>query len=246
MKKVLVFMGILAIFFLTISDNAFCKSSENKAECERWCNANKPRCVKCDSGMSCGGRDLDIIKSFKKGTGNWYACGLSEYARETLKNKNECLSYCRQHKQDEGCEFCKETAGCGAGYTSIKTFGGRGKNWYACRLTAFRRESAKNRSECDSFCDSNPECFACDTSPACNYGGYNGEILKSFKGYGDNWYACRLTVRGLLTKEREEECEKMCKASDICDYCSPNRCLGSAKTVARFRGKGDTVYACKR
>ena len=250
MKKLWVFTGIFALFFLTFSEDAFAKSKENKAACERWCNENKPACAFCDSNAFCGGknhqaRKYDVIKSFKKGTGNWYACGLSEYERESQKNKAECEAYC---KQNEGCEFCKDRVGCGDKYTAMKTFGGRGENWYACRLTKFRRESAKNRDECDKYCDNNPECFGCDAAPGCNYAGYSGEVLKAFKGYGDNWYACRLTVRGLLTKEREEECEKMCKVSDICDFCTHLQpgCGVGYKVVARFRGKGETVYACKK
>jgi len=179
MKKVLVFTGILAIFFLTLSDNAFCKSSENKAECERWCNANKPRCVRCDSGMSCGGRDLDIIKSFKKGTGNWYACGLSDYARESQKNKADCENYCRSNP---ACVKC--TAGaCGSGIKILKTFGGKGENWRACEKTNWAKHSEEAHDAALKWCtdykkETGEDCRIVKSGQSCPDGFYKSERQK--------------------------------------------------------------------
>jgi hypothetical protein len=246
MKKLMIFTGIMALLFLTMPGNALSKSAENKAACESWCNDNKPQCIKCDSNAFCDGRTLDVIKSFKKGTGNWYACGLSEYAAGSLKNKTDCEAWCKTNEQ---CEFCKDTVGCGARHTSIRKFGGKGKNWYACSLTKFWRESAKNKDDCDKFCDNSPLCDFCAASPACRgegMSGMGGEIVEKFKGYGDNWYACRFTAKGLLTKERKAECEKMCTDSVFCDYCTAAVCRPGSKVVARLRGRGDTVYACKK
>lgn len=242
MKRLWIFMGIVALFCLTLSVNAFAKSSENEAACKKWCKENQPRCVKCDSGMSCGGRDLDIIKSFKKGTGNWYACGLSDYARESLNNKNECLAWCRQN---ERCESCKDKVGCGSGLTSIKTFGGRGENWYACGLSDYKIGSAENEAECEQYCDNDPNCDYCARN-TCDWG-YTGDRIKTFGGRGQNWYACRYTTRSVLGMAREEECNKFCRSSAICDFCTIQRhqCGAGKEVVARFRGKGRTVFACK-
>jgi len=231
MKKPWVLIWISAIFFLTISDNAFCKSGENKAECERWCKANKPRCVKCDSNAFCDGRTLDVIKSFKRGTGNWYACGLSEYGSESLKNKNDCLQWCGQHKQDKGCESCKTTAGCGAGYAAIKMFGGRGENWYACanrdKLSQLRKQ------ECEDWCEDhrtsiNP-CLKCSSKTGCG-SGYR--VAKRFQGEGENWNACEFI-------SSRSQCETYCNAhKPECAFCSGNPGCGAGYTsMETFKGK---------
>ena len=127
MKNLWIFTGILSLFLMILSDNAF---SANKADCERWCNDNSPSCGFRDPNVFCKGSKHQVIKSFRKGTGNWYACGLTEYGSRSLKNKSDCETWC---KGPERCESCKKTAGCGPGYASIKTFGGHGENWYACR-----------------------------------------------------------------------------------------------------------------
>jgi len=232
MKKVLVFTGILAIFFLTLSVSAFAKSSENKAACEKWCNANKPQCVRCDSGMSCGGRDLDIIKSFKEGSGNWYACGLSEYATETQKNKNDCLAWCRQN-EDKGCEFCRDKLGCGAGYNSLKMFGGGGENFYACanrdKLSQMRKQ------ECLSWCRAHIEdqgCTNCSTAVGCGQG---FKVLKRFLGEGENWHACQI-------RAARAECEGFCRGhKPECEFCSANPGCGVGFTsMQTFKGYEDS------
>lgn len=234
MKKLLVFTGILAIlFFLSMSDNAFSKSSENKAACERWCNANKPRCAFCDSDAFCEGRTYDVIKSFKEGTGNWYACGLSEYARESQKNKTDCEAWCRQ---DERCEFCKDKVGCGINYASIKMFGGRGENWYACanrdRLSQLRKQ------ECDTWCEANRDditdpCIKCSSASGCGRG---YKVIKRFQGEGENWNACAYIVS-------REECENFCKNSAECEFCSDNPGCGAGYTSMKtFRGLAEYDY----
>jgi roadblock/LC7 domain-containing protein len=237
----------MLLLTLAMPNNAFSKSAENKAACVKWCKANQPACVKCYANTTCGGKSWKVIKSFKKGTGNWYACGLSDYGRESRKNKTDCEAWC---KKDNRCKYCKDTSSCGAQHSAIKKFGGLGgRNWYACGLTKFQRQSAKNREACNKFCENSPICDFCSTRPSCSFAGYGGlsaQIVKRFKGYGDNWYACRFTVRGMLAKEREAECEKMCKATDMCDYCAAIPCHHGDKIVARFRGRGDTIYACKR
>ncbi len=201
MKKLWIFVGILALFFLIMSDNAFSKSAKNKAECEKWCNANKPRCAFCDSDAFCEGRTYDVIKSFKKGTGNWYACGLSEYGRETLKNKNDCLQWCRQHEQDkvDPCVQCSTAVGCGSGYKVIKRFQGEGKNWNACTFIS-------SRGACEEFCKKSPECEFCSGNAGCGagytsmktfHGGILGEYFEStskmplYPIKGKNSYACK-------------------------------------------------------
>jgi hypothetical protein len=192
MKKLCVFTGILAIFLLTLTltDNAFSKSSENRAACIKWCNNNKQVCEKCHSNTTCGGRSWKVIKSFKKGTGNWYACGLTDYGRGSRKNRKACQRWCIDNP--DKCDFCWKNSDCQSGLQKT------------------------------------------------------GERIKTFRGRGENYYACRLTARGLLTEERLEACRKMCKSSEICDFCTTGVCGAGYDVVARFRGKGLTVRACKK
>jgi hypothetical protein len=248
MKKIGMLMGTMALLILTIPDDVYSKSSQNKAECQQWCNANKPRCAFCDSAAFCKGRTYDVIKSFKKGTGNWYACGLSEYGQASQKNKADCEAYCK--KKDWWCKFCRSSIGCGSGYTTYKIFSGKGENWYACGLTSREYKTRANKDECYEFCENNADCDFCSSNMSCKpwSGGFSAEYLKKFGGGGENWYACRYTARGLLTQERQKECEKMCESSDFCDFCTTSRgnCASGKKIVARLRGRGETVYACKK
>jgi hypothetical protein len=177
MKRRWIFTGILALLFLALPGDAFSKSKENKAACEKWCNANKPRCAFCDSAVFCKGRTYDVIKSFKKGTGNWYACGLSEYGRESLNNKDECIRWCHAHKNDkwphDTCLKCSTAVGCGKGYHVLKRFTGKGKNWHACGFKDSRRQ-------CEAYCAENkPKCEFCSANPGCG-AGYKS--MKKFQG----------------------------------------------------------------
>lgn len=155
-----------------------------------WCKAHKPECLHCHTKKSCGGKKYKIIRSFRKGSDNWYACGLSDYGRGSIENLEECEKYCENNP--DKCDFCWPRSDCKSG----------------------RR--------------------------------IQGARIKTFGGKGANYYACRFTAKGLLTKERLEECQKMCEASDICDYCTARGCRPGYKAVARFTGKGSTVRACKK
>ena len=222
MKRLLVLTGIFALFLPVLSESAFAKSKENKAACERWCNENKPRCAFCDADAFCGGkhheaRKYDIIKSFKKGTGNWYACGLSEYGGESLKNKEECEAWCGN---DERCKFCRDKVGCGSGHVSIKMFGGRGENWYGCSTRDILSQVRKK--ECETWCEPrrkdtlNP-CVRCSSAVGCGRG---YKVLKRFKGEGKNWNACTFI-------QSREECEEYCKgAKPRCEFCSNKKDCG--------------------
>ena len=119
MKKQWIFMGILALFCLTMSGNAFSKSSENKAECETWCEANRDDisdpCIKCSSVVGCG-RGYKVIKRFQGEGENWNACTF-------IASREECEDYCKKAKP--ACEFCSNKKACGKeGYISMRTFKG--------------------------------------------------------------------------------------------------------------------------
>ena len=223
--------AVLALVFLAISGNAFSKSRENKATCESWCNANKPRCAFCDSAVFCKGRTYDVIKSFKKGTGNWYACGLSEYGRETRKNKTDCEAWCRN---DERCEYCREKVGCGVKHTALKMFGGKGENYYACANR--EKLSRMRKAECEEYCEGKKDdcydpCIKCSSKSACGSG---IRVQKRFRGKGEHWYACTYI-------DSREQCEAFCKKSSECKFCSGNPGCGADYTSMKtFRGMRDT------
>jgi hypothetical protein len=233
MKKRWVFTGILAMLLLTlvVPNYAFSKSRENKEACIKWCKANQPECVKCHANTTCGGRSWKVIKSFKKGTGNWYACGLSDYGRESRKNKTDCDAWC---KQDNRCEYCKDNVGCGADYTAVKKFGGPGgKNWYACAKRD--KLSQINKQKCIQWCHAHKDdrwpldpCIKCSTAVGCGKG---FKVLKRFTGKGDNWHACAF-------KDSRRQCEAYCeKNKPECKFCSANPGCGAGYTSMKtFRG----------
>lgn len=186
MKMLLAFIGCFVIIFLFISDDALGKSKKNKANCLAWCNNNKPRCEFCDSNAFCGGITYDVIKSFKKGTGNWYACGLSEYALGSRKNKRECNAYC---KSNPACVKCTSSL-CGKDIKVLKTFRGKGDNWRACQKTNWAKNTEQNRQNCFNWCKSNARCAKCSSLNNCG-GGYKD--IKRFDAGGNTWSACEKT-----------------------------------------------------
>ncbi|MEW6419534.1 MAG: hypothetical protein AB1480_15705 [Nitrospirota bacterium] len=202
MKKLWIFTGILALLFLTMSDNAFSKSSENKAACEKWCNDNKPKCAFCDSDAFCGGRTYDVIQSFKKGTGNWYACGLSEYGSETQKNKAECEAYC---KSNPDCVKCTSDA-CGSGIKILKTFGGKGENWHACEKTKWTEHSEEAHAAAIKWCadykkETGEECKIVKSGQSCPDGFYKSERLKV--SWGRDYKVC---LKSKSDSQRVKDC----------------------------------------
>jgi len=232
MKNLLGFLGIVTILLLIFSGNAYPKSKENKAVCERWCNEHKPECAFCDSAAFCKGRTYDVIKSFKKGTGNWYACGLSKYGNESRKNKEDCEAWC---KDDKRCGFCKSSVGCGAKYTAIKMFGGRGKNWYACAKPS--NLSDLRKQECEKWCEEHRDskifpCIKCSSATGCGKG---YRVAKRFQGKGKNWNACEyISSRG--------DCEEYCKETPECAFCSGNPGCGAGyRSMKTFRGISDRM-----
>lgn len=45
-------------------------------------------------------------------------------------NKEDCRQFCRKHK---GSVKCSTQLNCGIGFEAMKHFGGKGKNWHACK-----------------------------------------------------------------------------------------------------------------
>jgi hypothetical protein len=108
------------------------KSEAHKEECEEFCKRN-PDCEKCKEGNVCG-VGYKIGKKFSGPGRNWVACFQSAYGEESERNKKSCERWCKSHS----CAKCSELPNCGVGFRTGKTFGGKGKNWYACFHDATR------------------------------------------------------------------------------------------------------------
>jgi hypothetical protein len=214
MKKLLVFMWVFALILPLLSGNAFAKSKENKAACESWCNANKPACAFCDADAFCGGknheaRKYDVIKSFKEGTGNWYACGLSEYDSESRKNKAECEAYCRSNP---ACVKCTADA-CGSGVKVLKTFGGSGENWRACEKTNWAKHSEEAHDAALKWCadytkETHEECRIVKSGKSCPDGFYKTE--RQTVNWGRDYKIC---LKNKSDKQRVKDCSAKATAN---------------------------------
>ena len=84
--------------------------------------------------VNCG-QGYDNMHSWTGYGKNWHACKKRpSYSQAGNQNHSECIEWCDNNKPR--CDKCSTSAGCGAGYKSIKKFGGRGDNWYACERRA--------------------------------------------------------------------------------------------------------------
>jgi hypothetical protein len=103
-------------------------SAKNKADCAAWCKSN-PSCEKCSRTSGCG-TGYKKLKSWTGFGDNYYACGKNKYGKESDRNKADCLKWCRGNKK---CAHCSKLSGCGNGFKKIKSWTGKGKNYYACK-----------------------------------------------------------------------------------------------------------------
>lgn len=101
----------------------------NLAACQDWCRKNGG-CSQCSRLPGCGAGHK-TVKAFTGAGRNWYACKKRpSYSDASRRNEEECKDWC---EDNDSCDKCSKKPGCGVGYKKIKTFGGRGKNWYGCR-----------------------------------------------------------------------------------------------------------------
>lgn len=195
---VLLCLGFMLLHMSGVRD-AHAKSSENKAACEAWCSNNKPTCAFCDSNAFCGGRDYDIINSFKKGTGSWYACGKSRHMNESEDNERQCREWCNANSAV--CARCTSDA-CGRDQKVAKLFGGRGENWKAC-------EKNQAQAEAEAWCTdytrtsgaSVAECRVLKSGQSCPADFYEAEYMRITGAR--NYKVC---VRRKVYRQRVEDC----------------------------------------
>lgn len=210
-----------------------------RTACNDWCSKNKPRCAHCSQKDACGvGR---TIKSFRGKGINYFAC---EDRGRSEDNEYKCQTWCSEHHKTLSggrgfCTKCQKHPLCDKDLVVIKSWKGKGKDWYACGDYAY--VSGMNRSKCADWCNQNANCTHCTRIPGCGTG---YKKLKSFTGRGDNYYACE--DRG-GSEENHGRCQEYCWKDRQCVSCSRYvGCGHGLEQIKVFRGKGKNWYACKK
>ena len=103
-------------------------SAKHKKACNDWCKSN-PACEKCSRKPGCG-IGLKNLKSWTGFGDNYYACGKNKYGEASDKHHDACKKWCAGNPK---CSYCSKHVGCGVGYKNMKSWTGRGKNYYACK-----------------------------------------------------------------------------------------------------------------
>ncbi len=164
-------------------------------------------------------------------------------ARKSKEHEAACNNWCAENKPD--CSHCSPSRGCGAGYDTIKSWTGYGKNWYACKKRMSRDEASKARlDECTAWCDRNPDCEYCS-----RYGcGDAFERMRKWKGRGKDVEACsKRQFRDEASNRNRDSCLKWCEENkQICNTCKTSKGCGPTGDVAvkSWTGKGRNFYAC--
>jgi len=200
MNRLLVLL-CLALMLLPMSGvhDAHAKSWKNEAACNEWCSSNKPRCKFCDSNTFCGGKDHDVIHSFKKGSGNWYACGESRHLIESRNNEGECWEWCKANSAI--CARCTSGA-CGREQKVAKRWTGRGENWRAC-------EKNRARAEAEAWCADYTrtlgaratECRVVKSGQSCPGNLYKAEYMRTT--WARNYKVC---LERKIDSQRVKDC----------------------------------------
>ncbi len=63
-------------------------------------------------------------------------------------NQKRCVAWCKSNKKI-GCHHCSKNIKCNKGYVKIKSFKGKGLNWYACKVRPKRRSGTAKQSKAD-------------------------------------------------------------------------------------------------
>ena len=160
-------------------------------------------------------------------------------------NKTKCKEWCASAEgQRLNCDHCRGYRACGRGYTSIKSFRGRGKNWHACTKTQRQIGKEENKRKCKEWCNGSEGqrrgCTGCSTKPGC---GVHQDRLKKFNEFkGKNWYACKS-----IKDDLKKRAESWCRARIREPYKKvAKRCGNGYIMVKRFRGRGKNYSCCVR
>jgi hypothetical protein len=166
-----------------------------------------------------------------------------DYSHASNKSRSE--EYCKQQAKDGiPCKISK-WVGCGKGWTMAKRFNqDRGKDWFACKQTAFAKGTEKNKRKCQEWCAKNKDCKKCANWRGCGVG---YKKLKSFRGKGKDWFACQKTDYATGSDKNKEKCEEWCENNRDCEKCSKlPGCGYGFKRAKKFGGKGKAWYACQK
>ncbi len=219
------------------------KSKQHEEACNAWCDEHKPDCDHCSTLGACG-PGYDTIQSWTGYGKNWHACKRRlTHDEATKQNKDECEAWCARN---EDCKKCEVVTRCRDGYETLKTFGGRGTNYYACGLKRYNTPASNyHRDECFKWCDENkPLCRTCRTYKGCSAGMV---AIKSWKGKGRNFYAC--ARRDDIKAKNKADCDAWCGANEKCVKCDTKKGCGYGYLHMKSFSMGDSTsdyHACKR
>jgi hypothetical protein len=169
--------------------------------------------------------------------------GLGDEIDSSEAHKQMCHDYCRRERL---CVKCSTERGCGKGHDHLKTWGGQGKNWHACKERVSRStESGRNKAACENWCRGNSSCVKCSKKGDCG-AGYKD--IKSWTGRGDNWHACaKRESRDQASASNEAACKAWCDNNSQCKHCSKKYGCGRGyKMMKSWKGKGDNWHACRK
>lgn len=111
---------------------------------------------------------------------------LAKHIRKSEQHFASCSNWCEKNPP---CIKCSRKPGCGKGYKKLKGWTGFGKNWYACAPAKNRAAASRiNKDACLNWCRLHENCVKCSRKIGCGRG---YKKLKSWTGYGKNWYACK-------------------------------------------------------
>ncbi len=168
------------------------------------------------------------------------AAGLLLPATSSASPKSDCERWCAANEQ---CVLCRSMRSCAqVEYEAIKTFRGKGKNYYAC---ATEPKVALRYRECEAWCDRNkPRCHDCSAVVGCGIG---KSPLKTFRGPGRNVHACTVNAYGQNSEQNKLDCDRWCAATRQCTKCSTKPGCGRGyKRIKKFGGRGKNHYACRK
>ena len=166
----------------------------------------------------------------------------------TEANEEACREWCDGPAgRREGCSTCSKLVGCGAGYAHLESFRGAGNDWHACapRDTERAQASEGHREACEQWCRDNPQCRSCSNLAGCGPG---YRAIKSWTGYGNNFYACAEegpSQRDQAGDRHQRDCEAWCRSHTDCIKCSQNvGCGVGFEKLESWTGYGNNWYAC--
>lgn len=238
---------VTSAFLVNVSATPLSMATDaNQEACGEWCDSPAGRaagCKTCSKLAGCG-PGYKHLESFRGADTDWHACAPrdTDRAQASEGHREACEQWCRDNPQ---CKNCSTQAGCGPGYRAIKSWTGYGNNWHACAEQGpSRREEAgdQHQQACEEWCRSHSECIKCSKNVGCGVG---FESLESWRGYGQNWYACGHTARQDAGDRHKADCESWCRANPDCGMCSTLAGCGQGYTALKsWTGYGRNWHAC--